>query len=169
MSETPLPRTPASAATTAEEWRLVRHEHGRLEFIAAHGARHGNVDVLRAFPISDPRGPVAIVATDGAELAWIASLEAAPASLRAMLEEHLAQREFLPVIERIESVSDGEPAEWAVETDRGPRRFKVAHCDDITRLPDDSAFVTDTDGIRYKIHSMAQLSLRERKLFEKMF
>lgn len=151
------------------QWRLERRAHGRLEFIDAQGVRHENVDVLRGFPISAPLGPVAIVAADGTELAWVEALGSAPTDLRRTLEEELSQREFLPVIERIEGVSDGEPAEWSVVTDRGPRRFKVAHCDDIARLPDDSAFVTDTDGIRYKIESLSILSLRERKLFEKMF
>ena len=151
------------------EWRLERLATGRLEFIDAQGVRHGNVDVLRAFPVSAPRGPVAIVAADGGELAWVDSLEAASGTLRAVLEQELSQREFLPMIERIEAVSDGEPAEWSVVTDRGPRRFKVAHSDDIARLPDDSAFVTDTDGIRYRITSLDSLSLRERRLFEKMF
>lgn len=161
---------PVPAATDAHaDWRLQRHAHGRLEFIDAQGTRHDNVDVLRGFPVSAPHGAVAIVASDGSELAWIDSLQAAPAPLREMLEQELSQREFLPIIQRIEAVSDGEPAEWVVTTDRGPRRFKVAHADDITRLPDDSAFVTDTDGVRYRIASLARLSLRERKLFEKMF
>lgn len=150
-------------------WRLERHAHGRLSLVAADGARHDNVDVLRGFPVTAPRGPVAVVAADGTELAWIDSLEAAPAPLRAMLEQELAQREFLPVIERIEAVSDSEPAEWSVATDRGPRRFKVAHADDIARLPDDSAFITDIDGIRYHIESLSRLPLRDRRLFEKMF
>lgn len=150
-------------------WRLERHAHGRLEFTDARGERHDNVDVLRAFPVTAPRGPVAIVAMDGTELAWIDSLDSAPHELHATLEQELSQREFLPVIERIEGVSDGEPAEWSVVTDRGPRRFKVAHSDDIARLPDDSAFVTDTDGIRYRIESLTRLSLHERRLFEKMF
>ncbi|MFM7033665.1 MAG: DUF1854 domain-containing protein [Planctomycetia bacterium] len=150
-------------------WRLERHAHGRLSLIDSAGVQHHNVDVLRGFPITAPRGSVAIVAADGTELAWIDSLESAPGPLREMLEQELSQREFLPVIERIETVSDGEPAEWSVMTDRGPRRFKVAHADDIARLPDDSAFVTDIDGIRYRIESLARLPLQDRRMIEKMY
>jgi hypothetical protein len=159
--------TPDDAAP--EGWRIERQYHGRLAFIDTQGTQHDNVDVLRAFPVTAPSGPVAIVSADGTELAWIDSLQDAPAALRRTLEQELAEREFLPVIERIDGVSDSEPAEWSVITDRGPRRFKVAHCDDIVRLPDDSAFITDTDGIRYRIESLTRLSLRERRLFEKMF
>lgn len=146
---------------------LRRATHGRLQFTAADGTVHDNVDVLRGFPVSAPQGPVAIVATDGTELAWIDSLESAAEPLRSTLERELAAREFLPVIERIEGVSDGEPADWSVVTDRGRRRFKVAHADDILRLSDDSALVTDTDGIRYRIPSLARLSARERGMIEK--
>lgn len=162
-------RSPTTDDTAPGGWRIERQAHGRLAFIDARGTQHDNVDVLRAFPVTAPSGPVAIVSADGTELAWIDSLQDAPAALRRTLEQELGEREFLPVIERIDGVSDSEPAEWSVLTDRGPRRFKVAHCDDIARLPDDSAFITDTDGIRYRIESIAQLSLRERRLFEKMF
>ncbi|MFN9369066.1 MAG: DUF1854 domain-containing protein, partial [Planctomycetia bacterium] len=119
-------------ATAQEGWILERHPHGRLVFVSAAGQRHDAVDLLRAFPITDPTGPVAVVAGDGAELAWIAALSAVPPALRSMLEAELAEREFLPVIERIEAVSDGEPAEWTVVTDRGRQRFKVAAADDIS-------------------------------------
>jgi hypothetical protein len=152
---------------SAEGWKLERHPHGRLDFVDTQGQRHANVDVLRAFPVSDPAGPAAIVAADGGELAWIESLSTVAAPLRTILETELAQREFLPRIERIEAVSDGEPAEWTVLTDRGPHRFKVAHADDFVAQPDGGAFVTDTFGMRYAIPSVAALDLRSRRLLER--
>jgi len=82
-------------------WRLERAAHGRLDLIDAAGHRHIDVDVLRGFPVSAPAGPVAIVAADGDELAWIDSLSDLDPSLRELLEKELSQREFLPVIERI--------------------------------------------------------------------
>ena len=151
----------------AIEWRLERRPHGRLDFIDAQGRVHADVDVLRAFPITVPAGPVAIVGENDAELAWIDALAAVEPRLRTLLEEELARREFLPLIERIEAISDSEPAEWSVETDRGPRRFTVAHADDILRLPDTAAVITDTDGVRYTIPSVARLDSRSRRLFEK--
>jgi len=153
----------------AEGWVLQRHPHGRLTFVAAGGTRHENVDVLRAFPVSAPRGPVAIVDADGAELAWIESLADVTEPLRGLVERELAEREFLPVIERIESVSEGEPAEWAVVTDRGPHRFKVDHVDDVVRQADGLAFITDAHGIRYLIPNVDDLDGTSRRLLEKMF
>jgi len=154
---------------SSQGWRIERHDHGRLDLVDARGIRHHDVDVLRAFPVTAPAGPVAIIAADGGELAWIESLAHQPAGLRTLLERELAEREFLPVIERIESVSEGEPAEWAVVTDRGPHRFKVDHVDDVVRQADGLAFITDAHGIRYLIPNVDDLDGTSRRLLEKMF
>lgn len=158
-----------TSATAPDGWVLERHAHGRLAFVSAAGLRREDVDVLRAFPVSATRGPVAIVDADGGELAWIESLAEVAEPLRSLVERELAEREFLPVIHRIDSVSDGEPAEWTVTTDRGPHRFKVGHVDDVVRQPDGVAFVTDTHGIRYLIPDVDALDGTSRRLFEKMF
>jgi len=151
---------------TPTEWQLERQRHGHLDLIDSRGQRHSNVDVVRAFPISVPAGPIAIVAADGTELAWIDSLALLDATLQSLLMKELAVREFLPVIKRIETVSDSEPTEWLVSTDRGPRRFTVAHTDDILRLPDSSVVITDSFGVRYFIQSVLLLDARSRRLFE---
>ena len=163
-----LPAHGFPAPTHSPAWRLERASHGRLDFIDAAGQRHGDVDVLRAFPVSAPAGPVAIVAADGAELAWIDPLSALDEPLRGLLEKELSQREFLPLIERIESVSDGEPMEWSVMTDRGPRRFTVAHVDDIVYAPDGGASITDSVGVRYSIAHVSRLDSRSRRLLDRL-
>jgi hypothetical protein len=163
-----LPAPPATAAPCAAGWTLERRGDGRLDFIDAQGRRHENVDVLRAFPVSAPAGPVAIVAQTGGELAWLDALTDVGPALGALLAAELAIRELVPVIERIESVSDGEPADWSVLTDRGPRGFKVRHGDDIERPADGSATITDTFGMRYVIPDVAKLNAHSRQLLEKM-
>lgn len=164
--KTPGDDPPARPRPTA--WRLERATLGRLDFIDPSGRRHADVDVVRAFPVSVPAGPVAIVARDGDELAWIDSLTDIGPELQGLLEHELAQREFLPLILRIAAVSDGEPMEWSVATDRGPRRFSVTHGDDITRTPDGGAFITDSCGVRYRIASIARLDARSRRLLDRM-
>ncbi len=163
-----MPNDTTTSGDSPEGWRLIRDGHGRLDFVDAHGREHIDVDVLRAFPVTAPSGPVAIIAADGGELAWVQSLATQPSSLRTLLERELSVREFLPVIERIESVSVAEPTEWSVITDRGPHRFRVAHTDDIARQPDGSVFITDTFGMRYRILSIAGLDLHSRRLVEKL-
>ena len=161
--------TSSTRATRGEApagWVLERHAHGRLVFVAADGARHDDVDVLRAFPVSAAQGPVAIIGADGGELAWIDALASVAAPLRTILEQELAEREFLPVIERIEAIADSEPAEWTVSTDRGPHRFKVAHADDVVRQPDGAVFITDTDGMRYLVPRFDALDAESRRLLD---
>jgi hypothetical protein len=153
---------------TPVAWRLERAAHGRLDLIDAGGHRHADVDVLRGFPVSAAAGPVAIVATDGDELAWIDSLSDLDPSLRELLAAELSQREFLPVIDRIESVSDGEPMEWSVVTDRGPRRFTVSHVDDIVYSPNGAASITDSAGVRYSIPQVSRLDSRSRRLLDRL-
>jgi hypothetical protein len=165
---TPSTSSDGPGPVAARGWRLERADHGRLDFIAADGSRHADVDVVRAFPVTAPTGPVSIVSTDGDELAWIDALAALDQPVRGLLEQALAQREFLPMIERIVAVSDGEPTEWSVVTDRGPRRFTVAHVEDIAYSPDGGAFITDNVGVRYRIASVAKLDGRSRRLLDRM-
>jgi hypothetical protein len=161
------PDSATMTGVSAAGWRLERHDHGRLDLVDAKGRRHPDVDVLRAFPVTAPAGPVAIIAADGGELAWIESLVEQPAELRSLLERELAQREFLPVIEGIEAISDSEPPEWTVATDRGRHRFRVAHADDISRQPDGGVFITDTFGLRYRIPRESALDATSRRLLDK--
>jgi hypothetical protein len=156
-----------STRGVAAGWRLERRPDGGVDFVTADGRRHNDVDVRRGFPFSAPEGGVAVLATDGAELAWIDSLAACDRTLATLLEAILAEREFMPRVERIVSVSEGRPTEWNVVTDRGPHRFSVAHPDDVSRQPDGGAILTDTDGIRYRVPPAAALDSHSRRLLER--
>ena len=84
------------------------------------------------------------------------------------LEAQLADREFLPAIERITSVSgSSEPCEWSVETDRGPTQLMLKSEDDVCPLDDHRALVTDANGIRYLIPDVRQLDATSRRLLER--
>jgi hypothetical protein len=148
-------------------WRLERRHDGSVDFVTNDGKRHDDVDIRRGFPFSAPRAGLAIIASSGQELAWIDSLDAVDASLRAITESVLADREFMPVISRIQSVSEGRPAEWSVVTDRGPHRFTVAHPEDVSRQSDGGMIITDTDGIRYRVPVAAAREVRNRRVLDR--
>jgi len=152
---------------TAPNWRLARRSDGTLDLVDAAGVVHADVDVLRAFPISDPNGAVAILGADGAELAWIDERSSLPAADRRLVEAELAVRDFLPVVESIESVTEGEPTHWQVRTDRGPRQFTTANADAIDRRRDGSIVITDTHGIRFLVRDRSGLDARSRRLIDK--
>lgn len=141
---------------------------GRLVLTDADGRTHTGVELIRAFPLSDPRHGISICDAKGRELVWIADLDALPPVLMTQIEEELAQREFVPIIHRIVKVSAPvEPSEWEVETDRGRTSFVLNNEDDVHELDEQRALITDTNGIRYLIPDLRQLDANSRRLLER--
>ncbi len=151
----------------APGWNLERRPDGSIDFVAADGTRHADIEIRRGFPFSAPREGLAILSASARELVWIASLELLEPSLAAILEDVLSDRELTPVIEQLVSISEGRPAEWNVVTDRGPYRFTVSHPDDVSRQPDGGYVLTDTDGIRHRIPPSAARDIRNRRLLDR--
>ncbi len=116
-------------------FNLEHDAFGRLVLTMPDGQRHVGVHPVRGFPISDPRRGLAVCSADGRELVWIEELDQLSPTARTALETELDQREFLPVIQRINRVSlQTNPCEWEVETDRGPTKFLLKSEDDVRRL-----------------------------------
>lgn len=82
------------------DFQLRRNAMGKL-VLTSNGQTHEGVMPVRAFPISAPAGGLSLVTGDGREVLWLDSLESAPAAARALIEEDLAGREFMPEIRRI--------------------------------------------------------------------
>lgn len=152
----------------APNFKLHHDTWGRLVLTDADGRQHTGVELVRAFPLSSPRCGVSLTDGDGRELVWIDNLDALPTGLRQQVEEHLARREFVPVIQRVRSISAAvEPSDWEVETDRGRTRFLLNSEDDVYQLSDHAALVTDAHGIRYLIPDTRKLDLASRRLLER--
>ena len=150
------------------EWELHHDAHGRLVLTDALGRAHPGAEVVRAFPLSEPRRGVSIVDAGGKELAWIEDLDELPAGVRQVIEGQLAEREFVPVIRRVLRVSAAiEPSEWEVETDRGRTRFLLNNEDDVHPLDECSALITDAHGVRYLIPDTRQLDAASRRRLER--
>jgi ATP-binding cassette subfamily B protein len=141
---------------------------GRLLFNDADGRQHTGVEPVRAFPISAPRAGIALCDPAGHELVWIPGLDDLPSPQRALLEDELARREFIPVLRRIKSISaPAEPSEWQVETDRGPTRFILNSEDDVHSLDSRRALIKDAQGLRYLIPDLRKLDATSRRLLER--
>jgi len=146
---------------------LSRNAFGKLVFSDAEGVHEGVVPV-RAFPIAAPDTGIAIVDVDGHELAWINRLEDLPADTRAMLQEELKSREFLPVINRIRGVSTfAVPSTWEVETDRGLTSFVLKGEEDIRRIAGAALIIADSHGVQYLIRDQGALDKGSRKLLDR--
>jgi hypothetical protein len=146
---------------------LSRNAFGKLVFSDAQGVHEGVVPV-RAFPIAAPDTGIALVDVDGHELAWINRLEDLPAATRALLQEELKSREFLPVIKRILHVSTfAVPSTWEVETDRGMTSFVLKGEEDIRRIAHATLLIADSHGVQYLIRDQSALDKASRKLLDR--
>ena len=141
---------------------------GRLVLTLGDGESHVGVLPVRAFPISDPARWFVLCDAEGRELVCIPDLAALPPDNRELLAQELARREFVPVIRRVLQVSSYlEPAEWDVETDRGPTRFVLKSEDDVRRLGPYSALIQDAQGIRYLVPDTRELDRYGRRAVER--
>jgi hypothetical protein len=149
--------------------QLQRNAHGRLVLTLACGTVHTDVVPVRAFPIAAPDEGLSLIGSDGHELLWIERLADVPPQPRSLLEEELALREFVPIIERICSVSSfSTPSTWRVETDRGMAQLVLKGEEDIRRLRGRNALlIAASDGVQYSVRDTAALDKASRRLLER--
>lgn len=153
---------------TTVTFQLTRDRHGRLQLTTADGGVHAGVVPVRAFPIAAPSEGIALVGTDGHELAWIDRLDDLPEATRQLVEEELASREFVPEIRRLRHVSTfAIPSTWDVETDRGETRFILKGEEDIRRLGAATLLIGDSHGVQYLIRDLFSLDKNSRRLLDR--
>jgi hypothetical protein len=156
------PQTPADFTLHRDAW-------GRLVLVLADDRRLEGVEVARAFPISAPGEYFSICDAQGHEVTCIEDPGTLPPSLLETLEEELAQREFVPIVVRIERVfADTDPSEWRIVTDRGPTTFLMEDSDnDVRRLGPNRILLVDTHGIRYLIPDARRLDTTSRRILDR--
>jgi len=147
---------------------LTRNAYGRLVLTDEEGNLHEGVLPVRAFPISEPDTGIAVVDTEGHEVVWIERLSDLPPALAGLLQEELASREFMPLIERIKQVSSfATPSTWEVVTDRGEVSFVLKGEEDIRRLGQTALIVADSHGIQFLIRDIATLDKTSRRILDR--
>jgi hypothetical protein len=148
---------------------LSRNTFGRLVYVGTDGVAHDHVTPVRAFAISAPDEGIALMSAEGKELLWIDSLDALPEAARALIADELAQREFMPVIRRIISVSSyATPSTWQVETDRGATSLILKSEDEIRRLKGPGALlIADSQGIHFLIRDRKMLDAHSQKILKR--
>jgi hypothetical protein len=148
--------------------KIERNAFGRLVLTLDDGTVHDSVVPVRAFPLAAPDEGISLVSTDGRELAWVPQLKELQGETRALIEQELASREFVPTVQRIESVSSfSTPSTWSVTTDRGPTRFVLKGEEDIRRLGDGALLIASAEGINFRVADRLALDRHSRKLLER--
>ena len=149
-------------------FQLERNPFARLVLTLADGTVHQGVVPVRAFPLAAPEEGVSLVGTEGRELAWVPQLDALPAATRALIEQELAGREFVPTVQRIEAVSSfSTPSTWSVATDRGTTSFVLKGEEDIRRLSRQSLLIAAGHGVHFSVKDMSALDRASRRLLER--
>jgi len=147
---------------------LHRDSLGRLVFVDAKGVSHIGVHPVRAFPITAPTGGVGIMNTSGKEVHWYPNVADIPKGQLALIEEELAAREFMPVIEKITRVSTyATPSIWDIETDRGPTRIRLKGEEDIRRIAGNTLLIADSNGLQFLIKDSTQLDKTSKKFLDR--
>ncbi|NDP37543.1 MAG: DUF1854 domain-containing protein [Rhodoferax sp.] len=153
---------------TSLSFQLSRNAFGRLVLTTAAGEVFENVVPVRAFPIQSPDDGIALVHTDGHEVAWIERLAKLPEPAQSLIREELATREFMPEILNIDSVTSfSTPCTWQVQTDRGDTRFVLRGDEDIRRVGPTILLVTDSHGIQFLIRDRANLTKDSQKILDR--
>lgn len=152
-----------------KHFKLSRNAVGQLVFSEnANSEPVAGVVPVRSFPMSAPDAGLALVAPDGTELVWVDSLTELQPPVRALIEEELAQREFLPEIVRLRAVSSfATPSTWTVDTDRGSTEFVLKAEEDIRQFGGTSLLISDSHGIRFLIRDQARMDRVSRKLLDR--
>ncbi|MBX9871706.1 MAG: DUF1854 domain-containing protein [Burkholderiaceae bacterium] len=160
------PRTVSDLRSVADG--LSRNPWGKLLLRSADGRVHEGVVPVRAFPIQAPEHDISLLDADGHELAWIPELAALPEPAQGLVRAALAEREFMPEIQAILSVSSfATPSTWEVRTDRGETHFVLKGDEDIRRLFGNTLLVTDAHGIQFLIRDMTALDRESRRLLDR--
>lgn len=152
----------------SEREQLLRDAHGVLIFKDQNGLIHHGVLVVRAFPIEAPDEGLSIIGSDGHELAWIERLSDLDQDSRLLINDEMARREFMPVIEKLEAVASfSTPSTWTVRTNRGQTSFVLKGEEDIRRLPANGLLITDSHGVTYKVADLQSLDRLSRRLLDR--
>ena len=147
---------------------LTRNPAGRLICTLADGTVHANITPVRAFPLAAPDEGLALMSQEGHEVAWIDKLAALDSANRALIEEELAGREFMPEIQRIVEVSSfATPSTWTVDTSRGQTELVLKGEEDIRRLPENGLLIADRHGVLYLIRDRKAMDRHSRKILER--
>ena len=151
-----------------KSYTLERDALGRLVFIDAAGVPHIGVYPVRAFPITEPDAGISIMDQSGKELCWFDGITAIPDGELTLIEEELAAREFMPVIEKITKVSTfATPSIWDIETDRGPTRIRLKGEEDIRRIAGNTLLIADSNGLQFLIKDSTKLDKLSKKLLDR--
>lgn len=158
-----------SRAPVTGSFSLSRNPMGQLVYVGADGTAHVGVTPVRAFALTAPDAGISLMSTESKELQWIDSLDSLPEHEHRLIADELAQREFMPLIRRILSVSSfATPSTWQVDTDRGATALILKSEDDIRRLKSPGGLlIADGNGLHFMIRDRRDLDTHSQRILKR--
>lgn len=152
-------------------YQLRKDAFGNLDLVWSDGEVVERVTPVRAFPFSDPEHGFSLVDAESHEVLWLDSINDLNAADRALVDEALASREFMPVITRIDSVSSfNTPSTWQVNTQQGKTQLVLKgeeHIRRINGMGGNNLLISDNHGIQFLIKDVTQLDKHSRRLLDR--
>jgi len=152
-------------------YHLRQDAFGNLDLVWSDGQVVERVTPVRAFPFSDLAYGLSLVDAEGHEALWLDSVNALNDADRALVDEVLAVREFMPVITRIDSVSSfNTPSTWEVQTGQGRTQLVLKgeeHIRRINGMGGNTLLISDNHGIQFLIKDVSQLDKHSRRLLDR--
>jgi hypothetical protein len=122
------------------------------------------VTVARAFPLSDPDHYLGFLDGGGKDIGLLIDPGPLDSESRAVVDEELEKRYFVPVVERVLSVKEEfGTIYWRVETDRGEKEIVARNLrDNLMELSSSRVIVTDIDNNRFEFPDINKLDGRSQ-------
>lgn len=138
-----------------------------LQLVDGAGRVYPNINVIPLFPVTSPHDGISILSEDQDELLCIGSISELPVEFRELLQSELSLREFVPVIQRVLSVSGKtEPCEWVVDTNHGRTTFVLKAEEDVHRISNQTVNILDANGMRYRVENLNALDRKSKAFIE---
>lgn len=143
-------------------------ERNGFVFASVDGKESVRVFLSRAFPHDMPKNFISVTDEDKNELGIIKDIGIFDKATEDMLLRELERRYFIPKILEITSLEEKfGNSYWCIETNAGKKTITVKDTfKSIIRIGDDRAVVSDIDGNRYEIPSLAKLSKKSYRRIE---
>jgi len=156
-----LPPDPASfelRILQAKQMRVFRHA-GVPRLTLENDRSWTKVAVARTFPLSDPDHYLGFLDGAGKDIGMLEDPALLDAGSRQVIDEELAKRYFVPIIEKVFSVKEEfGTVYWKVETDRGEKEIIVRNLrDNIQELSATRVIITDIDGNRFEFVDLTKM------------
>ena len=115
--------------------------------------------IARAFPLSLQNQYIGLRDAKDKDIGMLETLNGLEESSRAIIDEELERRYFVPTIRKVTKVKkEYDTVNFEVETDKGERKFSVQNLkDSIQEVGGGRILLTDRTGSRYNIPDVMKL------------